>query len=73
MPGKPLPNPASLGVRLAPLAKFDDRDFDLPTPPYEAKHKVKLFKTLLIFFASVIMVSDANLKDPKEQFKMIHT
>ena len=63
MPRKPLPNPASLGVRLAPLAKFDDeRDFDLPTSPYEAKHKVKLFKTLLIFFSSVIMVSDTTFK-----------
>ena len=57
MPGQPLPNPALLGVRLAPLAKFDEKDFDLPTPPYEAKHKVKLFKALLIFFSTVIMVS----------------
>merc|ERR1712176_540383 len=56
MPGQPLPNPALLGVRLAPLAKFDEKDFDLPTPPYEAKHKVKLFKALLIFFSTVIML-----------------
>ena len=57
MPGQPLPNPAKLGVRLAPLAKFDEKDFDLPMAPYEAKHKVKLFKALLIFFSTVIMVS----------------
>ena len=56
MPGQPLPNPAHLGVRLAPLAKFDEKDFDLPMVPYEAKHKVKLFKALLIFFSTVIML-----------------
>jgi len=56
MPGQPLPNPARLGVRLAPLAKFDEKDFDLPMAPYEAKHKVKLFKALLIFFSTVIML-----------------
>ena len=44
-------------MRLAPLAKFDEKDFDLPMVPYEAKHKVKLFKALLIFFSTVIMVS----------------
>ena len=43
-------------MRLAPLAKFDEKDFDLPMVPYEAKHKVKLFKALLIFFSTVIMV-----------------
>ena len=59
MPGQPLPNPAMLGVRLAPLAKFDEKDFDLPMAPYETKHKVKLFKALLIFFSSVIMVSNS--------------
>ena len=47
---------SQIGVRLAPLAKFDERDFDLP-PPSEAKQKVKLFRALLIFFTTVILVS----------------
>lgn len=61
MPQQPLPNPSALGVRLAPLATFDEKDFDLPPLPYEAKHKVKLFKALLIFFTSVIMVSNSHI------------
>ena len=48
-------SPGLVGVRLAPLAKFDEKDFDLPLP-LEAKHKVKLFKALQIFFSLVIMV-----------------
>ena len=55
MPNQELPNPSTLGVRLAPLAKFDERDFDLPLT-FEAKHKVKLFKALLIFFSTIILV-----------------
>ena len=50
------PPGSQLGVRLAPLAKFDERDFDLP-PPSEAKQKVKLFRALLILFTTVILVS----------------
>lgn len=46
---------SQIGVRLAPLAKFDERDFDLP-PPSEAKQKVKLFRALLIFFTTVILL-----------------
>ena len=46
---------SQIGVRLAPLAKFDERDFDLP-PPSEAKQKVKLFRALLILFTTVILV-----------------
>ena len=56
LPGQTLPNPSGLGVRLAPLAKFDDKDFEVPTP-CEAKHKVKLYKALHIFFSSVMMVN----------------
>lgn len=59
MPNQALPNPALLGVRLAPLAKFDEKDFDLPMP-CQSKHKVKLFKALLYFFTSVILVSDED-------------
>ena len=45
--------PASTGVRLAPLAQFD-KDFDLP---YEAsRHKVHLFKALYLFFTAVILL-----------------
>ena len=55
-------------MRLAPLAKFDEKDFDLPMVPYEAKHKVKLFKALLIFFSTVIMVSSVIKLKPYDYY-----
>jgi cell envelope opacity-associated protein A len=50
-----------VGVRMAkaPLAEFDEKDFSLP--PDEIRHKVHLFKALLIFFSTVILVRSARV------------
>ena len=50
---------SAIGVRLAPLAHFDDKDFELPKPSDSLGHKVRLFKALSVFFSSVILVSVA--------------
>ena len=71
MPGQTLPNPSVLGVRVAPLAKFDEKDFEVPTP-CEAKHKVKLYKALHIFFSTVIMVSNSSMELAFRSFRLRH-